>query len=57
MIKSLCIPLLLVWDQVIAGGGAANAEQVNVTLLDGEADVSAGLTEKLGEPVMVENFC
>ena len=35
----------------MAGGGAANAEHVNVTLFPGEADVLVGTIVNLGEPV------
>ena len=52
VVKSLSIPLLLVWDQVMVGGGTAIAKHVKVTLFPGEADVLVGTKEKLGEPVM-----
>ena len=35
----------------MAGGGAAFAEQVNVILFPGEADVLVGMIVNLGEPV------
>jgi len=52
VVRSLSIPLLLVWDQVMVGGGTAIAKHVKVTLFPGEADVLVGTKEKLGEPVM-----